>query len=264
MQSFRKSLNKSNKTSSLKNSLLPDENNSFKQSMSKPVTSVMERMSSAKDSLKSFTKSGTEVVGSLAQTSAGFLNMKNILFAIIIIFFLAFLGFNIFKYFASGTDIITNLLSPIIALFGSITGNIAKTTIDGTSEGSKTVLDKASNTGQTILDNVQKGATSGISSLQDGLNKTASQSSNNGDDLTLSIVNTANADIMSDSLKKSENNDLDSEPQPSQTNTLNQGYCYIGKINDTRYCGKVSSREQCMSGDIYPSMDICINPSLRA
>ena len=67
MQSFRKSL--TNKTSSLKNSLLPDENNSFKQSMSKPVTSVMERMSSAKDSLKSFTKSGTEVVGSVSQTS---------------------------------------------------------------------------------------------------------------------------------------------------------------------------------------------------
>ena len=66
---------------------------------------------------------------------------------------------------------------------------------------------------------------------------------------------------MSDSLKKGKNND--SEPEPTQTNTLNQGYCYIGKINDTRYCGKVSSREYCMSGDIYPSMDVCINPSLR-
>ena len=262
MQSFRKSL--TNKTSSLKNSLLPDENNSFKQSMAKPVTSVMERMSSAKDSLKSFTKSGTEVVGSVAQTSTGFFNIKNILFAIIIIFFLAFLGFNIFKYFASGTDVITNLLSPIIALFGSLTGDTAKTTINETSGGSKTILDKASTTGQTLLDNVQQGATSGISSLQDGLNKTASQSTNNGDDLTLSIVNTANADKMSDSLKKGKNNDLDLEPEPTQTNTLNQGYCYIGKINDTRYCGKVSNREHCMSGDIYPSMDICINPSLRA
>ena len=188
--------------------------------------------------------------------------MKNVLFAIIIIFFLAFLGFNIFKYFASGTDLITNLLSPIIALFGSLTGDTAKTTINETSGGSKTILDKASTTGETLLDNVQQGATSGISSLQDGLNKTASQSTNNGDDLTLSIVNTANADKMSDSLKKGKNND--SEPEPTQTNTLNQGYCYIGKINDTRYCAKVSSREHCMSGDIYPSMDICINPSLRA
>tara|TARA_B110001450_G_scaffold74540_1_gene71022 strand:+ start:5203 stop:5985 length:783 start_codon:yes stop_codon:yes gene_type:complete len=259
MQSFRKSL--TNKTTSLKNSLLPDENNSFKQSMSKPVTSVMERMSSARDSLKSFSKSGTEVVGSVAQTTSGFFNMKNILFAIIIIFFLAFLGFNIFKYFASGTDRVSNLLSPIIAVFGSLTGDTAKTTINETSGGSKIILDKALNTGQTLLDNVQQGATSGITSLQDGLNKTASQSSNNGDDLTLSIVNTANADKMGDSLKKGKNNDY--EPEPTQTNTLNQGYCYIGKINDTRYCAKVSSREHCMSGDIYPSMDICINPSLR-
>lgn len=261
MQSFRKSF--TNKTDSLKNTLLPNQNTSLKESLSKPVTSVMSRVSNAKDSLKSFSKSGTEAISSVAQTTVGFFNMKNILFAIIIIFFLAFLGFNIFNYFASGTDIITNLLSPIIALFGKITGDTAKTTISGTSEGSKTIVDKASSTGQTLLDNVQQGATSGISSLQDGLNKTASQSSNNGDALTMSIVNTANADKMGDSLKKGKNNDLDSEPEPIQTNSLNQGYCYIGKINDTRYCAKVSAREHCMSGDIYPSMDICINPSLR-
>ena len=260
MQSFRKSLN-NNSITGLKDTLLPSKQKSFSESLSKPVTSVMSRVSSAKDSLKSFSKSGTEVIGSVAQTSTGFFNMKNILFAIIIIFFLAFLGFNIFNYFATGTDIITNLLSPIISLFGELTGNTAKTTITGASEGSKTIVDKASNTTQTVLDNVQQGTTSGITSLQDGLKKTAELSSNNGDALTMSIVNTANADKMSDSLKKGKNND--SEPEPTQTNTLNQGYCYIGKINDTRYCAKVSAREQCMSGDIYPSIDICINPSLR-
>jgi len=258
MQSFRKSLSKSNKSNNLKDTLLPEENNSLKESMTKPVTSIMENMSSAKDSLKTIGSSGTQVISSVAETTTSLFNMKNILFAIIIILFLAFLGFNIFKYFASGTDIITNLLAPIIAVFGKITGDTAKTTINETSGGSKTIVDKTSETTKSILDNVQQGTTGGIDVLQNNLKKTSEASTNNEDALTLSIVNTANADKMTDYSVK------DDEPEPTQTNTLNQGYCYIGKINDTRYCGKVSNREQCMSGDIYPSMDICVNPSLRA
>ena len=54
------------------------------------------------------------------------------------------------------------------------------------------------------------------------------------------------------------------EPEPVRTSSLQQGYCFIGKINDTRHCAKVNERTQCMSGDIYPTKDICINPNLRA
>ena len=56
----------------------------------------------------------------------------------------------------------------------------------------------------------------------------------------------------------------DSQPEPVRTQALQQGYCFIGKINDTRHCAKVNERQQCMSGDIYPTMDICVNPNLRA
>jgi len=53
------------------------------------------------------------------------------------------------------------------------------------------------------------------------------------------------------------------EPAPLQTSYGDQGYCYIGNQNDVRYCAKVSSRNKCMSGDIFPTIDICINPNLR-
>ena len=52
-------------------------------------------------------------------------------------------------------------------------------------------------------------------------------------------------------------------PAPVQSSYGDQGYCYIGKHNDVRYCAKVSSRNKCMSGDIFPTIDICINPNLR-
>jgi hypothetical protein len=54
-----------------------------------------------------------------------------------------------------------------------------------------------------------------------------------------------------------------SEPQPVHSDSQQQGYCYIGKINNSRYCAKVSSRNSCMSGDIFPTMAVCVNPNLR-
>lgn len=57
------------------------------------------------------------------------------------------------------------------------------------------------------------------------------------------------------------------EPQPNETGSsrsqLKSGYCYIGTDRGYRSCVKVGADDMCMSGDIFPSIDICINPSLR-
>lgn len=41
------------------------------------------------------------------------------------------------------------------------------------------------------------------------------------------------------------------------------GWCYIGEDRGFRSCIKVGEQDTCMSGDIFPSQDICVNPSLR-
>lgn len=301
MQSFRKSF--TNKTDSLKNTLLPNQNTSLKESLSKPVTSVMSRVSNAKDSLKSFSKSGTEAISSVAQTTVGFFNMKNILFAIIIIFFLAFLGFNIFKYLAEGTDIVTALLSPFTSVIALITGDTAKTTIEHTSEGTQKIVSASSNFLQVFLkflsdifnnsiDFVSNTSTSAIDYLQSNIKKdkitnekgltSEDDKKTNDKEKTNKEKNEEELDNLEEDLlnkerkiekrlvdvpknvkklivKKEEN-----EPEPSQSDSQQHGYCYIGKVNNSRYCAKVTSKNKCMSGDIFPSMDICINPNLRS
>ena len=55
-------------------------------------------------------------------------------------------------------------------------------------------------------------------------------------------------------------------PQPDDTtNNIKKkaGYCYIGEDRGFRSCVKVSHHDVCMSGDIFPTRDICINPNLR-
>ena len=51
------------------------------------------------------------------------------------------------------------------------------------------------------------------------------------------------------------------EVTPLQSSS--QGYCYIGTDRGVRTCAGVKSSTQCMSGNIYPTMDICVNPALR-
>lgn len=42
------------------------------------------------------------------------------------------------------------------------------------------------------------------------------------------------------------------------------GYCYVGKDRGYRSCVRVDQEDTCMSGDIFPTMDVCINPKLRS
>ena len=64
---------------------------------------------------------------------------------------------------------------------------------------------------------------------------------------------------------------FDSIPEPDDSGSLTQqsrsppksGYCYIGEDRGFRSCIKVGEGDKCMSGDIFPSKEICINPNLR-
>ncbi len=40
-------------------------------------------------------------------------------------------------------------------------------------------------------------------------------------------------------------------------------FCYIGEQNGHRSCISINEGDKCMSGDIFPSMQVCMNPNLR-
>lgn len=44
---------------------------------------------------------------------------------------------------------------------------------------------------------------------------------------------------------------------------LKEGWCFIGKDRGYRSCLPVGKRDMCLSENIYPTREICINPSLR-
>jgi hypothetical protein len=41
------------------------------------------------------------------------------------------------------------------------------------------------------------------------------------------------------------------------------GWCFIGEDRGFRSCIDVGENDTCMSGDIFPTSEICVNPNLR-
>lgn len=214
---------------------------------------------------------------------------KNIFFWIFIIVLFAFLGFNIFNYLAQGTDLITSLLSPIAYIITMVTGDTLKTTLHHTSEGTQTIVSESSNFLQMLLQLITDifnyvvkfiatTSTSGINYLQstiqqDKIGSTTNTSKENKDEANEST----NEDNILENERKIENrvNEVSSSiknlivkkedklPQPSSSDSQHHGFCYVGRSNNIRHCAKVSSKSKCMSGDIFPTMDLCINPAIR-
>lgn len=59
-------------------------------------------------------------------------------------------------------------------------------------------------------------------------------------------------------------------PKPNTDEDMNgiqlpkkSGYCYIGTDKGYRSCVYVGRGDTCMSGEVFPTIDVCINPKLR-
>ena len=55
----------------------------------------------------------------------------------------------------------------------------------------------------------------------------------------------------------------DDATSSTQIPRTKSGYCYIGEDRGFRSCIQVGENDKCMSGDIFPSQEICVNPNLR-
>ena len=51
---------------------------------------------------------------------------------------------------------------------------------------------------------------------------------------------------------------------PSKPGSSKGGWCYVGSYEGIRSCSRVGDSSKCMSGDIFPTQDVCVNPQLRA
>lgn len=83
------------------------------------------------------------------------------------------------------------------------------------------------------------------------------------DDLEKKIDKLSEKDCSQPAINKLNNKLSEISTYSKEQNVTENGYCYIGYDNGQRECVDVYAGDICMSGEIFPSLDICINPKLR-
>ena len=196
---------------------------------------------------------------SLSGDNSGFFEgLKNINITtwFLIILILAFLGFNVFLYLAKGTQGIADLVAPImLKLFGT-TLAITGETVDVAAEGVKAVVSGTAttiNTGLTVVQDITPNiATSSIKS-QSLQSQQTTRPSDSG---------------LNKALNTSQEQNMDYQALEASSSVHSaggkSGWCFVGEDRGFRSCALVNEDDKCMSGDIFPSQELCINPNLRA
>lgn len=181
---------------------------------------------------------------------------------------LAFLGFNIFTYIMKGTQETVTIFTPIINWFLQLFGNTTKQVIDVSAKGITTGVDVVADTTTGVIDVVQNA----------GNHLEAQNSQPTGKDAKTTqpsapIQNTQPIHTPENSLNQALNNPSNIKDQPASDDSYSSiqmskqssksGWCYIGEDRGFRSCIELGVNDQCMSGDIFPSQNICVNPNLR-
>ena len=180
-----------------------------------------------------------ESIGKSVRTSPSNDGGMNVIRVILIIAIVGFLAYNLYIYFTEGTDVLGKY-------FGMGITGVAQGTekvVDTVAEGTKDTISVAQNVTDKGLDVVAEGG--------EEIKERAESPIERNQDEEKKIE------------QEGENVDTESSFASSLKKTVKGGYCYIGTDRTFRSCVKINPGDVCMSNQIYPTKDICINPNLR-
>ena len=225
-----------------------------------------------------------EVSGSPPTANSFLEGLKNISFLtwMIIILIFAFLGFNVFVYLAEGTQDITNILKPLFGKILGLLGITIKEVVDISAEGTRTIVDGTAKVVDKVTTNIQDAVDkpfeeaeakkkAGATNANAGATPSSASSSvpNSqvqrppGDVMQANTLNKALNTAVAGQGTAGDEYQADDSTSSIQHGGSKSGWCYIGEDRGFRTCAQVGADDTCLSGDIFPSQEICINPNLR-
>ena len=181
-----------------------------------------------------------------------------------IVFIFALLGINIFMYLAQGTKDAAEMFRPLFFMISKTVAFLSATLVGTAASGTKTIVTGATDVVDTGLTQIEKGA--------DKVQEKTSPSNLQGTPLEKKLNdvqmdnNSLNKSLNMYKAGEGANDDYKSDLSDSAIQsggTGKAGWCYIGQDRGFRSCMKINKNDECMSGDIFPTKDICVNPNLR-
>jgi hypothetical protein len=184
---------------------------------------------------------------SIATSSEGSFSTKNILIiSLILLLVFSFLGINILNMSGNIVQNLSNTFGPVFAqlfgVFGYTAGSVIDTTTDIMVDTAKTGVDIAGGTLHSVGD-ILKSASQGNVNLDTKYQ--LDQAINDS-----SIVN------------NNPNDDGSENPIQNSISSNKIQWCLVGEYQGRRGCVSVDDTAKCLSGQIFPSQQTCLNPTM--
>lgn len=170
---------------------------------------------------------------------------------VIIVLILSLLGFNVFTYLAEGTRQTSGFFAKTLGTLLKMLGFEILDATEQTVSVSKKGVDV---TADAVTDAIDDAKRKVVGRTASGTIKGAPNSS------VIGGPERQQADPIEQALKAAPNN----LPEPEPATGGAGGWCYIGDGEpNERVCASAGVNDTCMSGSIFPSQEICVNPELR-
>ena len=182
----------------------------------------------------------------------------------IVLIALVILGINAILYLGISDSmydffkpVIERVIKPILGFFGYTLADLTRTTSELTATGAIAAVDVVADTTKGVVSTGKDVIVSSVDAVEDAVEEDEDEYEDN------------EYEVLKKDLKN-RNKNYDSPLPDEQTSSIQQnkssekaGYCLVGKDRGIRSCIKVESSDVCMSGEIFPSRHLCINPNLR-
>lgn len=181
------------------------------------------------------------------QLNNSYYEPKNVvIMVLVVLLLLSFLGINILDIFSNIIKIFVRLFGPIVnqilSLLGYTTGSVLNVSADVIGDTSKAAIDIAEGTVQNVGNLLIKASKSNIDK------NTKTQLDN----------------VLSNSSIQTTNNveqDIPENPIQNPISSSKNSWCYIGEYEKKRSCIAMNEHDKCISGQVFPEQQICLNPT---
>lgn len=188
---------------------------------------------------------------SISESTESIFNSKNfIILFLLFILTLSLLGINFFDFIGNIFDNVMEILKPVlgqtISVFNSSAGTLINTSADAIEDVTKLTGEVASGSLRSAGDLLIKSG--------NDMNQNYERSAPLSLDTALNTSPPVNTD----------------GPTPNATTSPIQTaipaskgkWCLAGEFKDQRGCVEMRDHDKCMSGQVYPSQSVCLNPNL--
>jgi len=197
-----------------------------------------------------------KIVSNESNTNATniFSNKNAIIILLIFLLILSFLGINFFLIFGDFFQRVSNIFGPVFVNFLSLFGYTTGTVIDKSAD----VVGDASKTGIDIFEGVAHSIASLFLKASDKLKQKSEAPSQPEPAPPQPQPQPEKAPE-----KASEEPKPDTTKNPIQKpiSSIKSRWCLVGEYEGRRGCIEIADSDKCLSGQVFPTQQMCLNPT---